>query len=199
MATHQTAAQLAKSWKTDPRWKGVTRPYSPEDVVRLRGTLPIEYTLARVGAERLWELLNSEKYVNALGAMSGNQAVQMVSAGLKAIYVSGWQVAADANNAGQMYPDQSLYPADSVPNLVPPPEQRADARRSDPSLRRQERHQLVCAAHRRRRSRFRRHAERLRADEVDDRSRRGLRSLRRSALVRQEVRTPRRQSAGPDQ
>ncbi len=117
MATHQTAAQLAKSWKTDKRWKGVTRPYSPEDVVRLRGTLPIEYTLARVGAERLWEMLNSEKYVNALGAMSGNQAVQMVAAGLKAIYVSGWQVAADANNAGQMYPDQSLYPADSVPNL----------------------------------------------------------------------------------
>jgi isocitrate lyase len=117
MAVHQTAAQLAKSWKTDPRWKGVTRPYSAEDVARLRGTLPIEYTLARVGAERLWELLNSEKYVNALGAMSGNQAVQMVSAGLKAIYVSGWQVAADANDAGQMYPDQSLYPADSVPNL----------------------------------------------------------------------------------
>ena len=85
--------------------------------MRLRGTLPIEHTLARVGAERLWEMLNSEKYVNALGAMSGNQAVQMVAAGLKAIYVSGWQVAADANNAGQMYPDQSLYPADSVPNL----------------------------------------------------------------------------------
>src|SRR5450755_4119818 len=118
MAAHQTAAQLEKSWKTDPRWNGVTRPYSAEDVVRLRGTLPIEYTLARVGAERLWEMLNSDKYVAALGAMSGNQAVQMVSAGLKAIYVSGWQVAADANNAGQMYPDQSLYPADSVPNLV---------------------------------------------------------------------------------
>jgi len=115
---HQPAAQLAKSWKTDPRWNGVVRPYSAEDVVRLRGTLTIEYTLARVGAERLWEMLNSDKYVAALGAMSGNQAVQMVSAGLKAIYVSGWQVAADANNAGQMYPDQSLYPADSVPNLV---------------------------------------------------------------------------------
>ncbi len=112
-----TAAQLAKSWKTDPRWKGIQRPYTPEDVVRLRGTLHIEYTLARLGAERLWEMLNSDSYVNALGAMSGNQAVQMVAAGLKAIYVSGWQVAADANNAGQMYPDQSLYPADSVPNL----------------------------------------------------------------------------------
>lgn len=117
MAAQKTAAELAKSWKTDPRWNGITRPYSPEDVVRLRGTLRIEYTLAHLGAERLWEMLNSDGYVNALGAMSGNQAVQMVAAGLKAIYVSGWQVAADANNAGQMYPDQSLYPADSVPNL----------------------------------------------------------------------------------
>ncbi len=117
MAAHQSAAQLEKSWKTDPRWKGIERPYSAGDVVRLRGTLPIEYTLAREGAERLWEMLQSDGYVNALGAMSGNQAVQMVAAGLQAIYVSGWQVAADANNAGQMYPDQSLYPADSVPNL----------------------------------------------------------------------------------
>jgi len=118
MAAHQpTAAQLAKSWKTDRRWKGIQRPYTPEDVVRLRGTLRIEYTLARLGAERLWDMLHSDGYVNALGAVSGNQAVQMVAAGLNAIYVSGWQVAADANNAGQMYPDQSLYPADSVPNL----------------------------------------------------------------------------------
>src|SRR5579862_5797944 len=117
MAAQPSAAQLAQSWTTDPRWKGIQRPYTPKDVVRLRGTLPIEYTLARVGAERLWEMLNSDTYVAALGAMSGNQAVQMVSAGLKAIYVSGWQVAADANDAGQMYPDQSLYPADSVPNI----------------------------------------------------------------------------------
>jgi len=117
MAAQPSAAQLAKSWKTDPRWNGIQRPYTPEDVVRLRGTLPIEYTLARLGAERLWEMLKSDNYVNALGAVTGNQAVQMVSAGLKAIYVSGWQCAADANNAGQMYPDQSLYPADSVPNL----------------------------------------------------------------------------------
>jgi isocitrate lyase len=117
MAALETAAQLAKSWKTDRRWKGIERPYTPEDVVRLRGTLRIEHTLARLGAERLWEMLTSESYVNALGAATGNQAVQMVSAGLRAIYVSGWQVAADANNAGQMYPDQSLYPADSVPNL----------------------------------------------------------------------------------
>ncbi|HZP22351.1 MAG TPA: isocitrate lyase [Terriglobales bacterium] len=117
MAAQPSAAQLAQSWTTDPRWKGIQRPYTPEDVIRLRGTLRIEYTLARLGAERLWEMLNTDAYVHALGAMSGNQAVQMVAAGLKAIYVSGWQCAADANNAGQMYPDQSLYPADSVPNL----------------------------------------------------------------------------------
>jgi isocitrate lyase len=117
MTSFRSAAEITQSWNTDPRWTGTTRPYSADDVARLRGTLPIEYTLARLGAERLWQLLHSEKYVNALGAMSGNQAVQMAAAGLKAIYVSGWQVAADANDAGQMYPDQSLYPADSVPNL----------------------------------------------------------------------------------
>jgi len=110
-------ACLTDNWKTNPRWKGIGRPYSPADVLRLRGSVHIEHTLARMGAERLWELLQTEPYVNALGAMSGNQAVQQVQAGLKAIYVSGWQVAADANNAGTMYPDQSLYPADSVPNL----------------------------------------------------------------------------------
>jgi isocitrate lyase len=104
-------------WTDNPRWKGVTRPYAMDDVERLRGSIRVEYTLARLGAERLWELLHSEKYVPALGAVTGNQAVQMVKAGLKAIYVSGWQVAADANDAGQTYPDQSLYPADSVPNL----------------------------------------------------------------------------------
>jgi isocitrate lyase len=108
---------LNYDWTTNPRWQGVERPYTAEDVLRLRGSVHIEHTLARLGAERLWELLNSESYVNALGAVTGNQAVQQVQAGLKAIYVSGWQVAADANNAGTMYPDQSLYPADSVPNL----------------------------------------------------------------------------------
>jgi isocitrate lyase len=108
---------LRHDWKTNPRWKGIERPYSTEDVLRLRGSIQIEHTLARLGAERLWELLKAEPYVNALGAVTGNQAVQQVQAGLKAIYVSGWQVAADANNAGMMYPDQSLYPADSVPNL----------------------------------------------------------------------------------
>jgi isocitrate lyase len=108
---------LNHDWATNPRWRGVARPYTAEDVLRLRGSIHIEHTLARLGAERLWELLHSDEYVNALGAMTGNQAVQQVQAGLKAVYVSGWQVAADANNAGQMYPDQSLYPADSVPNL----------------------------------------------------------------------------------
>jgi len=108
---------MQNDWKTNPRWQGITRPYTQEDVERLRGSVHIEHTLARLGAERLWDLLRSEAYVPALGAMTGNQAVQQVKAGLQAIYVSGWQVAADANDAGQMYPDQSLYPADSVPNL----------------------------------------------------------------------------------
>ncbi|MGA7423501.1 MAG: hypothetical protein WBW77_12515, partial [Candidatus Sulfotelmatobacter sp.] len=108
---------LSYEWANNPRWRGIERPYSPEDVLRLRGSVHIEHTLARLGAERLWEMLQTESYINALGAVTGNQAVQQVQAGLKAIYVSGWQVAADANNAGQMYPDQSLYPADSVPNL----------------------------------------------------------------------------------
>ncbi len=118
MATNGKFHDITDTWKTDPRWTGVERPYTAEDVKRLRGTIHIEHTLAKLGAERLWQLLHSEEYVNALGAMTGNQAVQMVQAGLKAIYVSGWQVAGDANDAGQMYPDQSLYPADSVPNLV---------------------------------------------------------------------------------
>ena len=124
MTDHERTAQyelaqdcLNYEWANSPRWKGVERPYTAEDVLRLRGSIHIEHTLARLGAERLWELLQNEPYVKALGAVTGNQAVQQVQAGLKAIYVSGWQVAADANNAGQMYPDQSLYPADSVPNL----------------------------------------------------------------------------------
>ncbi|HWY19803.1 MAG TPA: isocitrate lyase [Candidatus Acidoferrum sp.] len=108
---------LNYDWAHNPRWRGIERPYTAEDVLRLRGSVQIEHTLARLGAERLWELLQTEPYINALGAVTGNQAVQQVQAGLKAIYVSGWQVAADANNAGQMYPDQSLYPADSVPSL----------------------------------------------------------------------------------
>ncbi len=111
-------ARLKKDWSDHPRWKGVQRPYSAEDVYRLRGTLAIEYTLARRGAEKLWQLLKHEPFVNALGALTGNQALQQVKAGLKAIYLSGWQVAADANLSGEMYPDQSLYPANSVPAVV---------------------------------------------------------------------------------
>ena len=117
MSTH-TASELNKQWQSDARWTGILRPYSGEDVARLRGSIHVEHTLARLGAERLWTLLHTEPYVSALGALTGNQAVQQVKAGLKAIYLSGWQVAADANNAGQMYPDQSLYPADSVPTVV---------------------------------------------------------------------------------
>jgi isocitrate lyase len=118
MGTNGKPSTLDMEWKTNPRWQGITRPYTASDVERLRGSVQIEYTLARLGAERLWQLLHDRPYVNALGALTGNQAVQQVKAGLEAIYMSGWQVAADANNAGQMYPDQSLYPADSVPDVV---------------------------------------------------------------------------------
>src|SRR5476649_491454 len=119
MATReQQVAALQKDWDTNPRWKGVTRTYSADDVVRLRGSLQIEHTLAKRGAEKLWDLVNNKPFVNALGALTGNQAMQQVKAGLDAIYLSGWQVAGDANLAGQMYPDQSLYPADSVPAVV---------------------------------------------------------------------------------
>ena len=109
---------IERDWETNPRWDGITRDYTAEDVLRLRGSIDIQYTLAEMGAERLWELLHSDTYVAALGALTGNQAIQQVRAGLKAIYLSGWQVAADANLAGQMYPDQSLYPVDSVPDVV---------------------------------------------------------------------------------
>lgn len=109
---------LQEIWQTDPRWRETTRPYSASDVERLRGTMRIEYTLARAGAERLWNLLHSHSYLPALGALTGNQAIEQVAAGLPAIYVSGWQVAADANSAGEMYPDQGLYGPDSVPRIV---------------------------------------------------------------------------------
>ncbi|KMP34801.1 isocitrate lyase [Bacillus cereus] len=110
--------KLQESWELDTRWKGITRPYSAEDVIRLRGSIDIEHTLAHRGAEKLWSSLHTEDYINALGALTGNQAMQQVKAGLKAIYLSGWQVAADANLSGHMYPDQSLYPANSVPAVV---------------------------------------------------------------------------------
>src|SRR5689334_5249953 len=110
--------KLEREWDSNPRWEGITRDYSADDVLRLRGSIEIRHTLAELGAERLWQLLRDEPYVNALGALTGNQAIQQVRAGLKAIYLSGWQVAADNNQSGQMYPDQSLYPCDSVPVVV---------------------------------------------------------------------------------
>ena len=115
---NSAAADLDAEWRTSPRWQGITRRYTADDVVRLQGSLQVEYTFARRGAERLWQLLHTQDYVPTLGALTGNQAVQQVKAGLQAIYLSGWQVAADANIAGQMYPDQSLYPVNSVPEVV---------------------------------------------------------------------------------
>nr|WP_309098875.1 isocitrate lyase [Fredinandcohnia onubensis] len=116
--TNERVQKIQESWEMDSRWKGIERPYSAEDVIRLRGSIDIEHTLARRGSEKLWNLLHTEDYIHALGALTGNQAVQQVKAGLKAIYLSGWQVAADANLSGHMYPDQSLYPANSVPSVV---------------------------------------------------------------------------------
>jgi len=118
MTKAKDAGQLKREWSENARWKGITRPYSPEDVIRLRGSVHIEHSLARLGAEKLWSLLHSEKVVSALGALTGNQAVEEVQAGLKAIYCSGWQVAGDGNSSGEMYPDQSLYAVDSVPKMV---------------------------------------------------------------------------------
>lgn len=118
MTRQEQIAQLEKSWAEDSRWKGIERPYSAEDVVKLRGSFLIDHTLAKKGADRLWKSIHEEDFINALGALTGNQAVQQVKAGLQAIYLSGWQVAADANLSGQMYPDQSLYPANSVPSVV---------------------------------------------------------------------------------
>jgi isocitrate lyase len=176
---------------------GITRGYSAEDVVRLRGTVHVEHSLARLGAEKLWSSLHGEPFVNALGALTGNQAMQQVKAGLKAIYLSGWQVAADANLAGEMYPDQSLYPANSVPQVV---------KRINNTLLRAdqlhhaegERHRLPAADRGRCRGRLRRRAERLRADEGDDRGRRRRRALRGPAGLGEEVRPHGRQGAGAD-
>ena len=118
MTTQETVSCMEQNWKDLNRWKGIIRQYSPADVLRLRGSLKIEYTLATVGANRSWNLLNNFDYINALGALTGNQAVQQVQAGLQAIYLSGWQVAADANLAEEMYPDQSIYPSNSVPHVA---------------------------------------------------------------------------------
>jgi isocitrate lyase len=116
--TLPTAEELGRNWRESPRWRGIKRGYAPAEVVRLRGTIPVEHSIARLTAEKLWRYLNEKPFVNALGALTGNQAMQQVKAGLDAIYLSGWQVAGDANLSGQMYPDQSLYPADSVPAVV---------------------------------------------------------------------------------
>src|SRR5208282_441075 len=112
------AEELRRAWRDAPRWRGIQRGYEAADVVRLRGTVPIEHSIARLTAEKLWRYLQDRPFVNALGALTGNQAMQQVKAGLEAIYLSGWQVAGDANLAGEMYPDQSLYPANSVPMVV---------------------------------------------------------------------------------
>ena len=118
MTREEQIKKLETEWAESPRWKGVSRNYTAEDVVKLRGSVQIEYTLARMGAEKMWRLVNQEEPLCGLGALTGNQAIQEVQAGLKAIYCSGWQVAGDGNSAGQMYPDQSLYPVDSVPKMV---------------------------------------------------------------------------------
>jgi len=118
MSKQESIKKIESSWKNDERWRNIERPYSAEEVYKLQGSVQIEQTLAKMGAENLWKLLHTEKFIRALGALTGNQAVQQVQAGLKAIYLSGWQVAADANNASHTYPDQSLYPANSVPSVV---------------------------------------------------------------------------------
>ncbi|MCB0485834.1 MAG: isocitrate lyase, partial [Flavobacteriaceae bacterium] len=118
METKEKIQNLVSDWLSKERWKGIERPYTAEEVIKLRGSYTIDYSIARIGAEKLWKKLNSQDFVAGLGALTGNQAVQEVDAGLEAIYLSGWQVAADANLAGEMYPDQSLYPANSVPQVV---------------------------------------------------------------------------------
>ncbi|HWM27056.1 MAG TPA: isocitrate lyase, partial [Woeseiaceae bacterium] len=118
MSRDEQVTELEKEWAKSPRWKGIRRDYPAADVVRLRGSVLVEHTLARIGAEKLWRLLHEDEPLCALGALTGNQAIQEIQAGLKAIYCSGWQVAGDGNSSGQMYPDQSLYPVDSVPKMV---------------------------------------------------------------------------------
>ena len=185
---------LEGAWEGE-RWAGIERAYGAEDVVRLRGSVHVEHTLAELGAKRLWELLSGDGYVRALGAISGGQAVQMVKAGLEAIYLSGWQVAADGNLAGEVYPDQSLYPANSVPATVRRLNNALTARRPDRVGRGQERHVLARPDRRRRGGRVRRAVERIRAHERDDRGGRRGRALRGPARVREEVRAPGRQGA----
>jgi hypothetical protein len=204
VSREQQIAALEKDWAENPRWKGVKRGYSAADVVRLRGSLQIEYTLAKRGAEKLWDKVNGgakKGYVNAFGAITAGQAMQQAKAGLEAVYLSGWQVAADGNTSETMYPDQSLYAYDSVPTMVRRINntfKRADeiqwGRGINPG--RQGLHRLLPAHRGRRRSRLRRRAERLRTDEEHDRRRRRRRALRRPAGRRQEVRPHGWQGAG---
>ena len=144
MSDQNQINKLNKEWAQNLRWQGIERPYGAEEVRKLQGSLQIEHTLARVGANRLWKLMQENPYVNTLGALTGNQAVQQVQAGLKAIYLSGWQVAGDSNTAGEMYPDQSLYPVDSVPHCGEKDKQRTHQSGSDRLQRREERYILVC-------------------------------------------------------
>ena len=194
------SAALEKDWAENPRWKGIKRGYRARRRRRAARLASQSSTRSRErGAEKLWNLVNTEPFVNSLGALTGNQAMQQVKAGLKAIYLSGWQVAGDANIAGEMYPDQSLYPANSVPTGRQAHQQhasRAPTRSSGPKAR--DEHRLLRADRRRRRSRLRRRAERVRADEVDDRGGRRRRALRGPARLGEEVRPHGRQGAGAD-
>ena len=158
--THKASYSNSQfDWTTNSRWAGVIRSYSSEEVLRLRGSVKIEYTLARLGAERLWDLMHAEPYVNALGAITGNQAIEMVQAGLKAIYASGWQVAADNNTAGDVYPDQSLYPCNSAPELVKKINRALQRADQIDSVEGPQWHALVRAHRRRCRGRIRRLAQ----------------------------------------
>ncbi len=199
VGTPKTAEQIQRDWDTNPRWRDVTRTYTAQDVVALQGSVVEEFTLARRGAEVLWEQLHDLEWVNALGALTGNMAVQQVRAGLKAIYLSGWQVAGDANLSGHTYPDQSLYPANSVPQVV---------RRINNALQRADQiakiegdtsvqnwlAPIVADAE----GRLRWRAQRLRAAEGLDRRRRGRHPLGGPAGLREEVRPSGRQGADPD-
>ena len=193
------AARLKKDWAENPRWKGIKRGYTRGGRRAPARLGPRSSTRSRGAAPRsCGSSCNDEPFVNTLGALTGNQAMQQVKAGLKAIYLSGWQVAADANIAGEMYPDQSLYPVNSVPTVVKRINNTLHARRPDPAHGRQGRHRLLRADRRRRRSRLRRRAQRLRADEGDDRGGRRRRALRGPARLGEEVRPHGRQGAGAD-
>ena len=193
------AARLKKDWAENPRWKGIKRGYTAEDVVRLRGSIHIEHTLARRGAEKLWKLINEEPFVNSLGAMTGNQAMQQVKAGPEGDLPVGLAGRRRRQHRRRDVPGPVAVPGELGAARRAPDQQHADARRPDPAHGRQERrHRLLRADRRRRRGRFRRRAERVRADEGDDRGRRRRRPLRGPARVGQEVRPHGRQGAGAD-